>query len=98
MRGTNFTTIMIQPVSYLKKGRGRAIIVLLALNKEIIMYYQFNAQGECVSSCTGAIEPMQDIISVWCDAEYSDLQNIKLINSEVYHLEKDDANGTAISS
>ena len=61
------------------------------------MYYQFNSQGECVSSCTGAIAPMQGIVSVWCDEEYSDIQNLKLVNGEVYHLEKDDADGTTIS-
>ena len=50
------------------------------------MYYQFDSQGVCVSSCTGQIEPMQGIISVWCDTVYTDISNLRLINGKVVNI------------
>ena len=49
------------------------------------MYYQFK-NGICVSSSTGAIEPMQGVISVWCDTVYEDIENLRLIDGKVVHI------------
>lgn len=54
------------------------------------MYYQFNAQGECISSSTGAIAPMQGIISVWCDTVYDDIWNVRLVDGKVVHIDDKD--------
>lgn len=64
------------------------------------MFYQFDSTGKCVSTATGPIEPMEGIVSIYAAEAYSDLENIKLINGEVYHLEpeKDDVNETDLSS
>ena len=64
------------------------------------MYYQFNSDGKCVSNCTGEIEPMEGITSVYCEGKYDDIENVKLIDGAVYHLEpeKDDVNETDLSS
>lgn len=53
------------------------------------MYYQFDTAGKCVSTSTGAIEPMDGIISIYCKEVYNDISNIKLINGEVYHIEEE---------
>lgn len=54
------------------------------------MYYQFNASGECVSSSTGAIEPIQGIVSVWCDVVYNDIWNLRLIDGKVVCIDDKD--------
>lgn len=54
------------------------------------MYYQFNSQGECISSCTGQIAPIQGIISVWCDIVYEDIWNLRLVDGKVVHIDDKD--------
>ena len=51
------------------------------------MYYQFDKQGKCVSTSTGEIEPMDGIVSVWCDEVYNDLKNIFLVDGKVVYKE-----------
>lgn len=50
------------------------------------MWYQFDTQGECVSTSTGEIAPMQGITSVWCDEAYEDLKNLRLVDGKVVHI------------
>ena len=50
------------------------------------MYYQFNAEGVCVSSSSFPIEPMPGITSVWCDEVYDGIQNLRLIDGKVVHI------------
>lgn len=54
------------------------------------MYYQFNSQGVCVSSCTGQIAPMPGIVSVWCDIVYEDIQNLRMVDGKVVHIDDKD--------
>lgn len=50
------------------------------------MWYQFDLQGRCVSTCSEAIVPMDGIISVWCDEIYDDIENLRLIDGKVVHI------------
>ena len=50
------------------------------------MWYQFNEKGECVSSASAKVAPMDGIVSVWCDAVYNDIQNVRLVNGKVIHV------------
>jgi hypothetical protein len=52
------------------------------------MYYQFK-NGECVSTSSYPIAPMQGVISVWCDEVYMDIENLRLINDKVVHIEEE---------
>ena len=68
------------------------------------MYYQFK-NGECVSTSSYPTAPMQGVTSVWCDVIYTDIENLRLKNGSVIHVEpeiiepeKGDENGTPISS
>jgi hypothetical protein len=68
------------------------------------MYYQFKGE-ECVSTSSYPIAPMTGIVSVWCDAVYTDIENLRLINGNVVHVEPEiiepeagDENGTPIPS
>lgn len=51
------------------------------------MYYQFK-NGICISTSSYPIAPMQGVISVWCDEVYTDIENLRLINGEVVHIEE----------
>ena len=64
------------------------------------MYYQFNRSGVCTSSSTHPTADEEGIISVYNALIYNDIENLRLINGEVVHLEpkEDDVNGTYISS
>jgi len=50
------------------------------------MWYQFNEKGECVSSASAKVAPIDGITSVWCDTVYDDVQNLRLIDGKVVHI------------
>lgn len=64
------------------------------------MWYQFNENGECISSCTAKVAPIDGVVSVNVQEEYPDIKNVRLINGEVYHLEPEEGenDGTNLSS
>ena len=51
------------------------------------MYYQFK-NGICISASSYPIAPVAGVISVWCDEVYTDIENLRLIDGEVVHIEE----------
>ena len=56
------------------------------------MWYQFDDEGECVSSSTGEVEIEENIISVYCGTTYSDIENVRLVNGNVVHIGQENEN------
>ena len=54
------------------------------------MWYQFNEKGECVSSASAKVAPIDGITSVRCDTVYYDIQNLRLIDGEVVYIKKEE--------
>lgn len=52
------------------------------------MYYQFQ-NGICISTSSYPIVPIAGVISVWCDEVYTDIENLRLINGKVVHVEEE---------
>lgn len=50
------------------------------------MWYQFDLGGKCVSTSTGKVAPMPGITSVWCDEIYYDIENVRLVDGKVVHI------------
>ena len=64
------------------------------------MYYQFK-DGECVASATFEPAAEAGTETRWSDAEYTDIENVRLINGEVVHIEPKemgDNDGVTVSS
>ena len=64
------------------------------------MWNQFK-DGVCVSTSSYPITPMAGVVSVWCDKVYTDLENLRLVDGKVVHVEPEemgDIDGTDISS
>ena len=60
------------------------------------MYYQFK-NGVCISTSSYPVEPIAGVISVWCDEVYTDIENLRLINGEVVHIEEGENDQNVVS-
>lgn len=49
------------------------------------MYYHFR-NGICVATSDFAVEPDNETVTVESDAEYKDLENVRLVNGQVQHV------------
>lgn len=64
------------------------------------MWYHFDSQGNCVCSSSGDISAMDGVVSsLWCDAVYEDVYNVRLVDGKVEHVEEenDDTNNVSNS-